>query len=651
MLALMFVLHPFYLLAGLLPFFAVAALLSQARRRAWVMIAALAALGVAELGVLRFNEAKFNEYKAIFTAINVPDTKTVATVYSPKGLYSLIDSFNERLDTDFSNNAERLEAAGPPRTFGLYVDGNRVTSLAMAAERDTRYVKGALDALPYTLRPGANALAIGTSGGFRLYELAAHGVRTITALEPDELLRAAIVQGLGAAPPVDPKFGARVLALGPAAALAARSTDFDIIDIAGDFLGQAEPNKYAFTVDAVRAYFGALSAGGIASIPVSIREFTVYGVKMIGTVRAALAAAGIADPGRHVIVYRSAWNARILISKSPWSDADIAAVREFCDERSFDVSFFPGIDPAAARIYNDLPVVSFDAAAVTSGTAAADAIMDETIAILAGKPTVGHGFFDLEPATNDRPFFHAVLKLANLGQVLERIEIVPREEIGFLINLAVLGQSIVLALLVLLLPVIKPAATRPPLATILKSILYFAGLGVGFLFIEIYLIEKATFYLNDRTYAFALVLAAMLVFSGIGSMAANRYYAAPRRGIAIAFGVTALWCVAAYFLLAPLLGATLTAPWLVRLLIILVVIAPVSIALGLPFPLGLAQFRGRSSSFLPWAWSLNGAFSVVSTPLANLIAMTSGLKILVLAGLALYLVVLLTFPSAEKKSS
>ena len=317
----------------------------------------------------------------------------------------------------------------------------------------------------------------------------------------------------------------------------------------------------------------------------------------------------------------------------------------FADERSFDVSYYPGIDPAAATVYNDLPVVSFDDAAVAASDRASDAIMDEAVAMLAGKPTVNHGFFDLTPSTYDRPFFNAVLKLDNLERIFERIDVVPREEIGYLINLAVLAQAIVLALVVLLLPIVKSAATRPPVAMILKSILYFAGLGIGFLFIEIYLIEKTAFYLNDRTYAFAIVLAAMLVFSGLGSMLANRYYARPRRGIMIAFIVVAIWCALAFVGLAKLMTATLALPWIARALIILALTAPVSIALGLPFPLGLAQFRGRSSSFLPWAWSLNGAFSVISTPLANLIAMTAGLKILALLAAGLYLVVLASFPS------
>ena len=105
------------------------------------------------------------------------------------------------------------------------------------------------------------------------------------------------------------------------------------------------------------------------SIPVSIRDFPVYALRMLATARAALLAAGVADPAAHTVVYRSAWGVRILLSNRDWdAERGSPALRKFCDERSFDVSWYPGIDLAAARagIYNDLPAVSFASGEVTS---------------------------------------------------------------------------------------------------------------------------------------------------------------------------------------------------------------------------------------------------------------------------------------------
>ena len=41
----------------------------------------------------------------------------------------LLDDFTERVDTDVSNNAGLLGVDGPPRSFGLYRDGNRIAAL------------------------------------------------------------------------------------------------------------------------------------------------------------------------------------------------------------------------------------------------------------------------------------------------------------------------------------------------------------------------------------------------------------------------------------------------------------------------------------------------------------------------------------------
>ena len=76
--------------------------------------------------------------------------------------------------------------------------------------------------------------------------------------------------------------------------------------------------------------------------------------------------------------------------------------------------------------------------------------------------------------------------------------------------------------------------------------------------------------------------------------------------------------------------------------------APVSLALGLPFPLGLSRLGG--GGMLPWAWGLNGAFSVVATPLANLIAREAGFDRVLFCAALLYVIALLTFPTARMPS-
>jgi hypothetical protein len=634
-LALMGAVHPFMLLPCLLVPLALATGFSPSWKR--VFPAALLVLAASEALLIGGNRAEFNDYKAIYAPLHTPDAKVLSEIRSARGLYMILEDFTERVDTDLSNNAGMLGVGGPPATYGLYRDGNRIAALPKSGTLDAGYSVATLAALPYELVPRARTLLIGSSGGFRAVEARVLGAASVDVLEPDTAIRALLRRAVGGQDTVSGR--------SPIAAVS--GTQYDIIDIAGDFLDSSEANTQAFTTEAVAAYLGALSHDGILSIPVSIREFPAYAVRMLATVRAGLVKAGLSDPGKHVLVYRSAWNVRILVSPQEFGAARIAVARRFSSERSFDLSYFPGVEQAPRPdIFNDLPAVSFAEGEVVSGDGAHDAIADEAPGVLRGEQTSSGQAFDLRPITLDRPSCYSVLRLSQLGTILKRLEILPQAEIGPLVNLAVLAQASVIALVVLAVPLFGGRRVAAKGISPWRAAVYFASLGLGFLFIELYLIERASFYLNDRTSGFAMVLTAMLIFSGLGSMLSGRFEQRPRRGIDVAIVIVVAWCAAVYFGLEPALMATLDEGFMTKAVFVVVVVAPVSVALGMPFPLGLS--RAGTGGFMPWAWGLNGAFSVVSTPLANLIALQMGYSSVLIAALALYGVANAVFPRDRK---
>jgi heme/copper-type cytochrome/quinol oxidase subunit 4 len=235
--------------------------------------------------------------------------------------------------------------------------------------------------------------------------------------------------------------------------------------------------------------------------------------------------------------------------------------------------------------------------------------------------------------------------------VLARLQVLPQSEIGALVNLAVLVQAAGVALLVLLVPVFAPRITegRPRRCGLLRPVIYFPALALGFLFIEIFAIEKASVFLDDRAMGFALVLSFMLIFSGFGSLLSTRYLSNPHRGVWLACAVIGIWSAVIMTLLPALMLAGDGLPAMLRALLVVIAIAPVSVALGLPFPLGLGQVS--EGSFLPWAWGLNGAFSVVATPLANLVARNIGFHAVLAAAVLLYVVAGMTFPSFGRRNA
>ncbi len=648
-LAAMFVVHAFWLVPLLLVPLAASALFIPGRLRLAGIVATAAALLAGEALLVFDNQAAFNDFKAIYAPLHTPHAQIEARVLSPRGDYLLLNDFTERVDTDISNNTGLLHVSGPPRTFGLYRDGNRIAALPRPGKLDVGYARAALDAAPYVLRPHASVLLAGASGGFRIAEVLALGAAKVRVLEPEPVLYGALRHGMGPSPPWPADGRVTLSPAGPIAAADAGAR-YDIIDLSADFLDSAEANVSAFTVQAMTRYLAALTPGGVVSIPVSIRDFPVYALRVLATARQALLRAGVQDPAAHVLLYRSAWGARLLLSRAPWSAAQIATLRKFCDDRSFDVSWYPGIDVTAARagIYNDLPAVSFATGRIAAN-GPDDSIADEAGAVLAGRPTPSRASFNLAPVTLDRPFFYAVLRLDQLGTILQRLEVLPQQEIGALVNLAVLAQAVVFALLVLLVPVLARRRIRVSRTGWLRPAVYFPALGLGFLFIEIALIEKASLWLNDRTSGFALVLTGMLVFSGVGSMVTDRLAGRARAALALASLVAVAWCIAIITALQPAILATLDWPWAARAGLLLAVLAPVSVALGLPFPLGLTRIGNGPG--LPWAWGLNGAFSVVATPLANLLARGWGFDAVLLCAGACYLLAWVSFPAVRAEQA
>ena len=195
-LAAMFVVHAFFLVPLLLmPLAASACFVAGRRRWAGVAAAGVALLG-AEALLLLDNRAEFNDFKAIYAPLHTPDARVVASVLSPRGDYALLDDFTERVDTDISNNAGMLGVPGPPRTFGLYRDGNRIAALPKPGALDVGYARGIAGCAAVSADSAARTCCWpaprAASASPRSWRWAR---RRSTLLEPEPVLLRALEQG------------------------------------------------------------------------------------------------------------------------------------------------------------------------------------------------------------------------------------------------------------------------------------------------------------------------------------------------------------------------------------------------------------------------------------------------------------------------
>ena len=232
--------------------------------------------------------------------------------------------------------------------------------------------------------------------------------------------------------------------------------------------------------------------------------------------------------------------------------------------------------------------------------------------------------------------------IADLGQAWR-----PFGGAGFLVLIGFLGVSVVVSTLLILIPLYGRRALRGDGGGESREGLgaisvYFLALGLGFLWLEIPLMQRFILLLDQPTYSFSVVLFAVLVFSGVGSLASAKL-GGYRRWAILALGLLALLYAV---LTEPLMHLVLGLPLIARMLVVVLATAPLAFLMGVPFPAGIAALAGRRSALIPWAWGANGYASVVGATLASIIVLIWGFTVVMLAAGAVYLIALGAFSMA-----
>ena len=391
---------------------------------------------------------------------------------------------------------------------------------------------------------------------------------------------------------------------------------------------QSLNESYIYTVEAMDQYLAHTTPGGMIAITRWLKLPPRDSLKLLATAAVALRQRGIADPGDHIAMIRS-WNTTtLLIRNGAFADSEIESLRSFAVHRSLDSVWLPGMRRAEANRFNVLTDAYFYEGAAALLGAEGAVYMDNYK-------------FNIEPATDDRPYFFHFFKWATLPEVyaLRHVGGAGFIEWGYLVLVATLVQAVIAGLVLIVLP-LSVARREWPRRAGLRMGTYFLLLGFAFLFVEMAFIQKFILFLGHPLYSVAVVLTGFLLFAGIGSAWSDRIAASFDRRAANPIAVcTALICVIALayaFLLPPVLGYFAGLPEFTRVLLTDALIAPLGIAMGMPFPLGLRRVADRAPAFIPWAWGINGFASVMSAVLATLLAIEFGFTAVILLALLLY---------------
>jgi SAM-dependent methyltransferase len=634
------------------------------------------ALGLSELAV--------SDYKGVAYARKFPDAQQVYAKNSPFGYLEIYASSYLHFAPGLSDNAAFNLKEFPVNAYeGMYIDGDGPEGIIRtlpAAETDYYFYLPMI--YPYLIKPQADTFVVQFGGGLST-AVALTKSRHVTVAESnpavlDAFLNDGALRRFTGDVLNDPRV--KVVGYEGRLYLAHAPERYDVVDLSlADSTGLSNPGgfsiveKFAYTREAMQTYMRALKPGGVLAVTLWNKEEPPKSVlKLYATMVDAARANGDADVAREFFAascYLS--TTTVLYKRGGFSDSDIALLRKHTKAMSFDAVYYPGFrydDTQTTRVLDGFHnQIFFDASRPPGDDVVGDApdagppdagpledtvVPATTMGELAWHSLMAGNFddiakryvFDARPLTNDRPYFAAYIKPLDLPRILDRLELV-QDEWGYLLLWATLGVATLCASTLIVLPVIfgwRTVFSATPGK--LRTILYFACLGAGYIMVEVGLIAEFVQALSNATVSASILITGMLVASGLGSLASERFLSrAPTTLPKILLGIGALLIAYGLFIHAPLdwIG---TFPYGLRLLFCFLLIFPPAFLMGFPMPTAMGSLaRLEKDHMFLWGWGINGCFSVIGAALVPLVATSFGLSSVLYVSGAAYLIAIPAF--------
>ena len=589
------------------------------------------------------------------------------------------------------NAAFNLPELPPNTYVGMYIDGDGPEGIMKnLSGTEGAYYHYLPMYYPYVIKEHPDTFVVQFGGGISTLAALAAGAKQVTVAESNPAVLTAFHGKALSDFTGDILANEKINVIPYDGRLYVAHTDhrYDVIDLSlADSVGLSNPGgfaiveKYPYTREAMESYMRALADGGVLSVTLWNKEEPPKSVlKLYATMfDAAHDFDPASAPSSFFVAASYLSTTTVLYKRGGFTPAEIEKLRKYTASMSFDEIYSPGFgfdESSAKTVLDDYWQSIFGNGATTNaatgdpgktpdagGAAAPDAGAgpdasssgdgDPTLSpdgSDSGAPTVlpatkvlrlswqslingsvdafaGHYVFDTRALSNDRPYFAAYVKTPDLLRTTDRLELF-QDEWGYLLLWATLGAACLLAAFLIALPVIF--AWRVVFSSApgkLGTILYFACLGLGYIMVEVGLIGRFTLALTNPTVSATALITGMLFFSGLGSLASERFFDRARTVMPAVFaGIAALLFAYGRFL-DPVLDAIGAYAYGWRLFFCFILIAPPSFLMGFPMATGMTWLArlGKDRLFV-WAWGINGCFSVIGAALVPLIATAFGLS-------------------------
>jgi hypothetical protein len=482
-------------------------------------------------------------------------------------------------------------------------------------------------AVAYYLKRGADrALVIGPGGGRDILTALLFGIRKVDGVEINpsvvEIVKKDLADYSGQLYHRDDVN----VVVDEGRSYIARSKDsYDVIQAslvdswaataAGAFV-LTENNLY--TVEAFEQYYDHLSDEGILTM--SRFFFDVGGgqtLRLVALGYEAWKAKGAANPANHIVVVRNRNMGTVLFKKSHFSNAELDALEDLCKEMGYRIVAGP------------------------RGTRSA--VLEGLFESGGSKTFYENLPFDLEPPFDDKPFFFHMLRLRDFLRAKEK-------PAGYAFNdnaIFVLGSLMIIVSILCLLFIVGPLWTfrRDALRRVRGKwaiLLYFSCLGVGFMMIEVPLMQKLLLFLGHPIYALAITLFGLLIFSGIGSYLTGFMNDDIRnRRLTVILALLAAMLILYILALPVVIHRLISIPTLAKIPLVVFGLIPLGLLMGMPFPMGIKLVDRRAGAIIPWVWGINGATSVFASVFAIVVALNWGFSAAMAVGVSCYALALI----------
>jgi len=574
---------------------------------------------------------KISPYKGLTLALNAPDAELLDTRWNA---YSRVDVFISPtvryapgLSLDYR---EEL-----PLQLGLSIDADRVTAITSSNDPlSLDFLLSVSSSLPFRLKQGPKVLVLGSGAGFEVLTALQHGASEITAVEKNPIIIDSITKRYRQdAGDFYERRNVQVVISEERSFLRGSGESYDVImlpistGIAASSTGiYALSENYIYTVEAFEDYYDHLSEGGIFTTTGYLLTPPREEVRKVSLALAALEGAGAKEPGKQIAAIRSLTTFTLLVKKGEFTEREIRDIKDFAEHKKFDLVYYPGIQEEEANYYNKFEQpYYYDMVRKLVSKKERELLYSEYL-------------FDISPTTDDKPFFFQFFKLSKVGPLYRSVgeKWQPFVEGGYLVPI-IFVQASILSVFFLLLPVARFREIKDEVEGAWHLIALFLCLGLGYMLVEISLIQRFILFLGQPVYSVSFVILAMLSSSGVGSLYAARSKRSEEGQLLELLPRIALLALLYTLLLSPLLKLLLGLGLIPRLGLTLALLFPLGFAMGMPFPTGIRLAERLDRILIPWAFAANGCASVLGSILAVILAMLVGFSMVIGIAAVVYL--------------